>query len=206
LLPEERFDVLINHRGPDVKEGFVKKLDESLRSAGIRAFVDANDIDFGHECWDSIRKAIRGAPVCICVFSPRYAESKWCLEELAFILDLRKQNPRKSVLPVFYNVEPKHLRRPDDSPFSEGMKKLIELKDISRWRNALAKSADFFGVELITTGISVGLLRQNPSILLFNCMLRKCAKTLHKLPLKRWSHKSHVWGVAYAMFFVMWER
>ena len=105
-----------------MKEGFVKKLDESLRSAGIRAFADVNDIDFGDECWDSIRKAIGEAPVCVCVFSPRYAESKWCLEELAFILDLRKQNPRKLVLPIFYNVEPEHLRRPDDGPFSEGMK------------------------------------------------------------------------------------
>jgi hypothetical protein len=57
-----------------------------------------------------------------------------------------------------------------------------------------------------TTGISVGLLRQKRSILLFSCMLRKCVRTLHKLQLKRWSHKSRVWGVAYATFFVMWER
>jgi hypothetical protein len=57
-----------------------------------------------------------------------------------------------------------------------------------------------------TTGISVGLLRQKRSILLFSCMLRKGVRTLHKLQLKRWSHKCHVWGVAYATFFVMWER
>jgi len=154
LFLEENFDAFINHRGPDVKKGFVKKLDEGLRAAGMRPFLDAHDIDSGHESWDSISKAIRGAPVCICVFSPGYCESKWCLDELALILDLKSD---KRVFPVFYNVKPTHVRYPDTGPLSKGLEKLSaryrkkEPKVVSRWRDDLHTAAGIFGEELELT-------------------------------------------------------
>ncbi|KAG0567869.1 hypothetical protein KC19_7G168100 [Ceratodon purpureus] len=138
--PEENYDVFINFRGPDVRTGFVKELNESLRSAGIGPFLDSYDINHGEDCWASIEKAIRGAPICICVFSPKYAESQWCLKELAFIWKLRSD---KLILPIFYNVEPMHLRDhaiDREGPFYQGMKKMIERvpeADVSTWKVVL---------------------------------------------------------------------
>ena len=134
----------------------MKELNESLRSAGIGPFLDSYDINHGEDCWASIEKAIRGAPICICVFSPGYAESQWCLKELAFIWKLRSD---KLILPIFYNVEPMHLRDhaiDREGPFYEGMKKMIERvpeADVSNWKVVLDDISKIRGEVLDTNSI-----------------------------------------------------
>jgi Cdc6-like AAA superfamily ATPase len=52
-----------------------------------------------------IEGAIRTASVHVAIFSPRYAESSWCLKELVQMLE-----SGSTIIPVFYNVEPSDLR------------------------------------------------------------------------------------------------
>jgi len=132
-----------------VKDSFAKKLYEGLRAVGVRSFLDAHDIERGKKTWNSILEAIRVAPVCICVFSPGYAESSWCLDELAAI----HRSSGKQILPVFYHVQPSHLRRPEalSSPFAEGFSKQRErygADKMEEWRDCLNRSADLYGFEL----------------------------------------------------------
>lgn len=147
MQPGHPFDVFINHRGPDVKRTFVRELSEALQSAGVLPFVDENGIEQGETTWPAILEAIRVAPISICVFSPRYVESKWCLEELA---EIHRSPDMKIILPVFWNVKPWHLRRPEVGPFAEALQKLKsrhEAETVAEWMRWLARTADIYGYE-----------------------------------------------------------
>ena len=48
--------------------------------------------------------------ISVIVFSENYASSKWCLDELVWILECRK-NLGQLVLPVFYGIDPSVLRK-----------------------------------------------------------------------------------------------
>jgi hypothetical protein len=107
--------VFINHRGPDVKKAFVVHLNGALKRDGFRPFLDAKSIGQGRHVFKSIDKALKGACVHVAVFSKRYAESKYCLNELC---DMLKSD--QVILPVFYGVNPEDLRWIDNGPFKEG--------------------------------------------------------------------------------------
>ena len=141
------YDVFINHRGPDVKKTFVAHLYAALSSCGIRPFLDAEDIRYALPVFEEIDKALKGACVHVAIFSKRYAESKYCLEELCAMLESERR-----IIPVFYHVEAGHLRRPEDGPFNNAFKKHRKrgrTEKISRWKEALHKVADYraFGMD-----------------------------------------------------------
>eukprot|EP00253_Pinus_taeda_P003480 PITA_03480 len=99
------FDIFINHRGPDCKKPFATDLYNRLRKHGLRPFLDIEELREGDGLTCQIEGAIRTASVHIAIFSPRYAESVWCLKEL--VLMLKSKVP---IIPVFYHVHPSELR------------------------------------------------------------------------------------------------
>ena len=140
------YDVFINHRGPDVKNTFVAHLDAALRRNGFRPFLDAKDIGKGRHVFKSIDKALNDACVHVAIFSKRYAESKYCLNELC---DMLKSG--KDILPVFYDVKPEELRRIENGSFKEGFIKHVKrgrLEEIERWKKALMEISDYRGIRL----------------------------------------------------------
>ncbi|GLJ07538.1 hypothetical protein SUGI_0069300 [Cryptomeria japonica] len=82
-LTAKQYDVFINHRGPDTKPNLAQQLYDSLQEAGIRAYLDAPETELGDSFSSAIWNAISSAAVHIAIFSQRYAESAWCLAELA---------------------------------------------------------------------------------------------------------------------------
>ncbi|KAG0564626.1 hypothetical protein KC19_8G126300 [Ceratodon purpureus] len=48
------YDVFLNHRGPDVKAGFVAHLDEALRAAGLNPFLDKASLRKGDPAFTSM--------------------------------------------------------------------------------------------------------------------------------------------------------
>ena len=142
-----QYDVFINHRGPDVKKTFVAHLNDALRRDGFRPFLDAKSIGQGRHVFNSIDKALKGACVHVAVFSKRYAESKYCLNELCDML-----KSEQVILPVFYGVEPENLRYIDGGPFKEGFRKHVQRgrkdEEIKRWKEAFHKVADYSGFRL----------------------------------------------------------
>ena len=137
------YDVFINHRGPDVKKTFVAHLYAALNNWGIKCqpFLDAEDIRYGHDVFEEIDKALKGACVHVAIFSKGYAESIYCLDELCAMLESERR-----IIPVFYDIEAANLRRPDDGPYMEAFikhKKRGRTEKISRWKEALHKVADY---------------------------------------------------------------
>ena len=143
-----KYDVFLNHRGPDVKNTFVSHLVAALRRVGREPFLDAESLVKGHHAFNSINKALSGVYCHVAIFSPRYAESKYCLDELCDML-----TSKKPIIPVFYNVEPKHLRWPenDKGPFVEAfghhMKRGRD-QDVMKWKRALQEAAKITGFML----------------------------------------------------------
>ena len=99
------YDIFLNHRGPDVKNTFASYLYRRLVQQGLRVFLDRSELKEGLNFNSQIQAAIRTASVHVAIFSPRYAESKWCLDEL-----LQMFESGAPIIPVFYHVKPGELR------------------------------------------------------------------------------------------------
>ncbi|KAG0606229.1 hypothetical protein M758_9G124200 [Ceratodon purpureus] len=146
--PAPKYDVFLNHRGPDTKKGFVIPLEQQLREEGISAFLDRHDIQPGDNLIENIKLSIKSADLHIAIFSRNYAHSTYCLEEL----DQMYQMSQKSLIPVFYDVKPEHVRRPlqQGGPFEEAFKKHEKREDsenVQRWVRALQNVAEIKGFD-----------------------------------------------------------
>eukprot|EP00253_Pinus_taeda_P001240 PITA_01240 len=150
------YDVFINHRGPDVKKGLASHIYHRLKEHRLRVFLDQPELEEGENMAPQIEEAIRTASVSVAIFSPRYAESSWCLKELVLML-----KSGSTIIPVFYKVEPSDLRwtRGRDRVYAEALGVLEEKitfdsqprydpTTIEKWRDALSAVADISGFEL----------------------------------------------------------
>lgn len=143
----DTFEVFINHRGPDVKGSFAAHLEDALKSVGIHPFLDKSASKKGDLALKSIDYALEASKVHVAIVSKRYAESKYCLNEL---VDMLKSG--KPIIPIFYDVEPQHLRLALLSgPFAaafEYHKNKGREKEVELWTNALSKLAEITGFQL----------------------------------------------------------
>lgn len=127
------YDVFLNHRGPDVKKTFASHLYRRLLSHGVSVFLDQQELQQGDSLTSQIERAIKTASIHVAIFSPRYAESPWCLNELILMWE-----SKATIIPVFYNVKPTELRwtlRHDSAT-------------VEHWRKALSFVAGLSGFEL----------------------------------------------------------
>ncbi|KAH9289046.1 hypothetical protein KI387_033163, partial [Taxus chinensis] len=120
------YDVFINHRGPDVKHALADLLYDSLKSTECRVFHDHRELELGDFFPSTIRNAIQSACVQIAIFSPTYADSPWCLAELALMLETNAV-----FIPVFYHVEPSDVRYPRKRIYAAAFHRHEEKKDTS---------------------------------------------------------------------------
>jgi hypothetical protein len=159
------YDVFLNHRGPDVKQTFASDLYHRLKAHGLQVFLDKEELQKGEKLSSQIVGAIQTALVHIAIFSPNYAQSNWCLDEL---LLMRKSmlEKRSTILPVFFGVRPSELRRTEGEKgaYAQALSILEEKKTfdsqtrsnklrydsdtIGKWRRALSDVADICGFEL----------------------------------------------------------
>jgi hypothetical protein len=65
-----KFEVFISHAGE--QKPFARELGDSLRSIGIRAFVDKEDLHAGDHSGDVMLGSANSAPVGVAVFSPHF--------------------------------------------------------------------------------------------------------------------------------------
>lgn len=148
------YDVFINHRGPDVKRSFASLIYYRLKIYGLNVFLDKNEMKQGEIIPDAIRNAIQTAWIHIAFFSPRYAESTWCLEELHLMLESYK-NGRSSIITVFSDVKPSDLRHIESGSYagffkSHESKGRDSEKDLIKWKEALQTASYISGIELLT--------------------------------------------------------
>ncbi|CAJ2633321.1 unnamed protein product [Trifolium pratense] len=150
-----RWDVFLSFRGEDTRHCFTKKLYESLHREGIRAFMDDEGLDRGDHIQTSLLQAIDDSAASIVIISPNYADSHWCLDELARICD-----SGRLVIPVFYKVDPSHVRK-QLGPFKNGFDYLEDRfqdqKDkVFKWRDSMLKLGGFAGFVVKTTNSDDG--------------------------------------------------
>jgi hypothetical protein len=128
----------------------------------LRPFLDQQDLHEGLPFPYQLEAVIRNASVHVAVFSPKYAESRWCLDEL-----LLMRQSGAPIIPVFYHINPADLRRTAHNK-TEGYGlslHQLELKTtldprtqeeqlrydpatIHKWRDALSSFADISGFHL----------------------------------------------------------
>ncbi|GLJ52673.1 hypothetical protein SUGI_1121070 [Cryptomeria japonica] len=152
------FDAFINHRGPDVKDTLAFALYDSLEEDGFWTFLDDMEIELGDSIESAIQNAIYSSKLQIAIFSPRYAESSWCLDELLLMLETKAR-----FIPIFCDVKPFELRYPDKGVYAAAFAKHEEKgrfskEKIAQWKEALHSSSLISGYEFSTSNDNVEML------------------------------------------------
>ncbi len=138
-----KFDVFLNHRGPDLKGGFASHLRQALQEARCRPFLDKPSLEKGQNGQKKIYEALGCASVHVAIFSEHYADSDYCLDELCAMLE-----SEKLIIPVFYDVSPSVLRCEDpDGPYTKALKKR-SASEVKKWKDALRMAAELNGFKL----------------------------------------------------------
>lgn len=147
-----KFDVFLSFRGPDTRNGFTDHLYNELHRGGIKTFRDDRQLERGKTISPELERAIEQSRFLVVILSINYADSTWCLDELAKIVECASQSAGQTVLPVFYNVEPSHVRRQTES-FEEHFARHERVfkdstKKVERWRKAFTGIASIAGWEV----------------------------------------------------------
>ncbi|CAL9241903.1 unnamed protein product [Arabidopsis halleri] len=100
--------VFINYRGDELREIFVNHLELQLRNAGINVFIDTKE-QKGRRL-QYLFTRIKKSKIALAIFSKRYCESKWCLDELVTMNEQMKEK-KLVVIPIFYNVRSDDVKR-----------------------------------------------------------------------------------------------
>ncbi|XP_076951204.1 disease resistance protein RPV1-like [Bidens hawaiensis] len=161
LLPGStyKYEVFLSFRGADTRYGFTDHLYDTLLNSGIVTFLDDEEIETGEQLKPELEGAIRSSRASVIVLSENYVSSTWCLDELALILEQRR-NFKQLVIPIFYNVEPTDVRKQQNS-FGEAMAKHKQRMEtetnaekinmwaqkIELWKGALTEVAGLKGMD-----------------------------------------------------------
>ncbi|XP_062028442.1 disease resistance protein RUN1-like [Rosa rugosa] len=150
-FPDYTYDVFLSFRGEDTRRTFTDHLYVALVRAGVRTFRDAEGLRRGENIAEDLVEIIQGCRISLIVFSEKYADSSWCLEELVRIMECRKTQ-RQRVFPIFYHVDPSHVRNQTGSfahAFERHEATVHQGRDkIARWRAALRGAADLAGFDI----------------------------------------------------------
>ncbi|RVW63841.1 TMV resistance protein N [Vitis vinifera] len=146
------YEVFLSFRGEDTRYGFTDHLYEALISCGIRTFRDDEELARGGVIASELLEAIEESKIFVIIFSKNYAASRWCLDELVKISE-RGATEGRRILPIFYHVDPSHVRKQRGSyekAFVDHEKEADEEKreKIQKWRSALAKVGNLAGYDL----------------------------------------------------------
>ncbi|TKY69840.1 TMV resistance protein N [Spatholobus suberectus] len=134
-------------RGEDTRENFTSHLHDALFQAKLETFIDYR-LQKGDEISQALIEAIEESQVSVVIFSEKYATSKWCLDEIAKIIEC-KEDQGQVVIPVFYKTDPAHVRKQRGSfetAFAEHERDLnITNERVQKWREALTEAANLSG-------------------------------------------------------------
>ncbi|KAH9289126.1 hypothetical protein KI387_033243, partial [Taxus chinensis] len=176
------YHVFINHHGKDAKDALATPIHRALDSTGLRVFLDRVELERGDFFPAVLEKAIAGASLHIAIFSENYAQSPWCLAELACMLQTGT-----TIIPIFYKVEPADLRHAVHGngvyvhAFAEYERKGRYLEKLEKWKMALHK-ASFYTGDIIKKEGDVRRLLKNEQMVVKN-VVNRVLKDMKKAPL-----------------------
>ncbi|XP_052622396.1 disease resistance protein Roq1-like [Lactuca sativa] len=140
-------DVFLSFRGEDTRKTFVDHLYTTLVQKGIYTYKDDETLPRGELINPSLMKAIEESQIGIIIFSENYADSSWCLDELAHIKKC-KDTRGQIVIPIFYGVDPSEVRKQKLKYGEAFVKHELENKTkVESWRKALVDASNISGWE-----------------------------------------------------------
>lgn len=163
LLPPHQ--VFLNFRGDDVRYGFISHLEKALKIACVNVYIDKDEMK--GEDLNVLFRRIEESKIAVVVFSKRYMESKWCLNELVKIKECVDEK-KLVAIPIFFKVDPVELKELlDDACESRG--NVHETHITEKWKVALKSVTSKMGLALNETRYCFNSLRTiNPKIVLFS--------------------------------------
>ncbi|CAN0880384.1 Disease resistance protein L6 [Linum grandiflorum] len=147
-LPTGEYEVFLSFRGPDTRHHITDILYRFLVHLKIRTFRDDDELRKGEEIGPNLIQAIGQSKIYVPIISENYAHSKWCLNELVEIVQHHKQDQRYIILPIFYMVDPRHIRNqtgPYQSAFQQHKKNNFDEARIQSWKDALKEVGSLKG-------------------------------------------------------------
>ncbi|KAL5062754.1 hypothetical protein RYX36_024491 [Vicia faba] len=155
----KRYDVFISFRGDDTRVGFTSHLHASLCRSYFKTYIDYR-IQKGNDVWEELVEAIKQSTLFLVVFSPDFASSTWCLNELVEIIKCYQNEPDKVVvIPVFYQIEPSHVRNQTGSYANAFAKHKKQHKHkIQKWKHVLSQAANLSGFHSTAFGTESHLI------------------------------------------------
>ncbi|KAI4374475.1 hypothetical protein MLD38_012465 [Melastoma candidum] len=142
------YEVFLSFRGKDTRTGFTDHLHAALTDAGVAVFRDDDELRVGEEIGQDLLDAITRSKISIPIISPNYGNSKWCMVELAQMMECRRGGGHL-VLPLFYQVEPGDVQDVKGK-FGEGfgfLREGFEEKVVHDWRMVLREVGSIKGWE-----------------------------------------------------------
>ncbi|KAG5001858.1 hypothetical protein AAZX31_08G293300 [Glycine max] len=144
MSSSKQYDVFLSFRGEDTRRSFTSHLYESLNEVKVQTYID-DRLEKGEEISPTLTKAIENSRVSIVIFSENYASSKWCLGELIKIMESKKEKGQ-IVIPVFYNIDPSHVRKQTGS-YEQAFEKHEGEPRCNKWKTALTEAAGLAGFD-----------------------------------------------------------
>ncbi|VVA32837.1 PREDICTED: TMV resistance, partial [Prunus dulcis] len=146
---DEKYDVFLSFRGEDTRNTFTSHLHAALLGKKVETYIDYR-IERGDKIAPALLEAIEKSKLSVIIFSKNYASSTWCLDELVHILK-GKERDGQFVIPIFYDINPSHVRKQQGS-FADALAQHEErFKDnmdkVHKWRLALRKAAKISGFD-----------------------------------------------------------
>ncbi|CAN0829360.1 Disease resistance protein L6 [Linum grandiflorum] len=133
------YEVFLSFRGPEVRNSFADFLYDHLFCSIIRTFRDEEELQKGETIAPSLVQAIKESKIYIPILSKSYASSKWCLQELAKMVECCGEGKGRIILPIFYFIDPRDVRHqagPYEDAFEQHSKKHDPVT-VQEWRTAL---------------------------------------------------------------------
>ena len=132
----------------DTRKNFTDHLYAALKQRGIITFRDDENLERGKYISRELLKAIEESRFAIVVISKNYAYSRWCLIELANIVECMKEKKLK-VLPIFYHVDPSDVRNCRfNFDVRNQMGTIVNIEDVQAWKAALKEVGNIVGYHL----------------------------------------------------------
>ncbi|KAK9060121.1 hypothetical protein SSX86_020825 [Deinandra increscens subsp. villosa] len=141
------YDVFLSFRGEDTRKTYVDHLYDNLVQKGIHTYKDDITLPRGETIGPALLKAIKESRIALIIFSENYANSSWCLDELAYIMSCRSEIGQ-IVMPIFYRVDPSHVRKQKGKYEEAFVKHESENNNkVESWRKALSEAGNIAGWE-----------------------------------------------------------
>uniref|UniRef100_A0A251UUE5 ADP-ribosyl cyclase/cyclic ADP-ribose hydrolase n=1 Tax=Helianthus annuus TaxID=4232 RepID=A0A251UUE5_HELAN len=142
-----KYDVFLSFRGEDTRKTFVDHLYSSLKQSLLSIYKDDETLLQGESIRPSLFKAIEESRIAIIIFSKHYADSSWCLDELAHIMKCKEERAL-IVMPIFYDVDPSDVRKQKgDFEIAFAQQEAQNKNKAQVWRNALVDASNLAGWE-----------------------------------------------------------